>query len=165
VPKEAKGEVLHTSEGFVTVITIKGTERKSFTLPTCRTDGEARERSDLMAKLAKRLRIAGLAGTSEALRLLEMVGTSSPALLPSILAVADKLAGGELAPAASHSAPTFASIAKKWTSGVLHKDFPDHVPDKDSDQDKARLKGAVRRRRRRHEAGRDSDRQVHPRPC
>ena len=140
MPKEAKGEVRRTSDGFVAVITIKGTERKSFALPTCRTEVEAHERSELLAKLAKRFRRAGLAGTPETIRLLEMVGAAAPALLPSILAVAEKLAGGELAPATESDVPTFGAIAKKWTSGALNKRYPDHVPAKDSEQDERRLK-------------------------
>ncbi len=140
MPKEAKGEVRRTLDGFVAVITIKGTERKSFDMPTCRTDAEAHERSDVLAKLAKRFRRAGLAGTSETLRLLEMVGVSAPALLPSVLKVADKLAGGELAPAAANTVPTFGAIGKQWTRGDLHKKYPDYVAAKDSEQDERRIK-------------------------
>ncbi len=140
MPKEAKGEVRRTSEGFAAIITIQGTERKSFALSTCRTDPEAHERSELLAKLAKWFRRAGLAGTPETLRLLEMVGASAPALLPSVLKVADKLAGGELAPAGAHAVQTFGDIGKQWVRGDLHKKYPDYVAAKDSEQDERRMK-------------------------
>ncbi len=41
MPKPAKGELTWTAEGPVARITLKGRERQSFLLPTCKTEAQA----------------------------------------------------------------------------------------------------------------------------
>lgn len=139
MPREPKGEVCWTDVGPVARVTIEGRERQRFELPTCRTEQEADERAELLAGLARRFRKAGVIRTPDAAQLLQLAATSAPGLLPGVLQVAGELIGGELAGAGKPAVPTFAELAKRWTSGELHRDYPDHVRSKDASHDQRRL--------------------------
>src|SRR5262245_5043678 len=118
MPKPARGEVRWTSEGPVARVTIKGKERQSFLLSTCRSKPEAEQRAQLLAELAQRFRRAGVIDTPDARKLLETAASCAPALLPGVLTVAGALVGGKLEEATT--VPTFAEFAKAWTDGELH---------------------------------------------
>src|SRR5688572_8244676 len=134
MPREAKGEVRWSGGEASARITIQGRERKSFPLPTCKTENEADERAALLAALAQRFRRAGVIGQPEALKLLDMAANARKALLPGVLEVAGELVGGEIiADENAPKAPTFRELRKQWTSGELRKLHPDHVKAKDSD--------------------------------
>ncbi|MFO0572215.1 MAG: hypothetical protein U0263_41720, partial [Polyangiaceae bacterium] len=137
--RRATGEVRKDADGnFSTVIRMSG-NRQTFDLPTCRTKEDARERSALLANLAKRFRKAGVIESEQAIKLIEMAAAAAPALLKGVLQVAGELVGGELAPEGDADRLTFGDVGKKWTSGDLHREHPDHVRRKDSDLDAARL--------------------------
>ncbi len=108
-------------------VTMRGKDRRTFPLTSCRSPEEAQVRANVVAKLAQRLRRAGVLETPDAIKLLEMAAATAPALLQGVLQVAGELAGGELIGAAPTSVLTFGEIAKDWTDGNLHKRFPDHV--------------------------------------
>ena len=139
MPREATGEVRRASDGTLSCRVRVAGKRTTFQLPTCRTDVEAEERAATLGSMARAFQRAGLVESPDATRLLEMAAAATPALLPGVLQVASELAGGELVDATSRTVPTFAQVAKKWTSGELHRDFPDHVRGKDSELDAARL--------------------------
>ncbi len=139
MPKVATGELIRTADGFACRVTLAGRRRPRFDLPNCATEPTARDRMKLLAAMARRFRRAGVHESEEASRLLEMAAAAAPALLPGVLQVAGELVGGELVDAKAGAVLTFAQVAKQWTSGELRKSFPDHVKDKDSDLDAARL--------------------------
>jgi hypothetical protein len=140
MPKPALGELTWTSEGPVARITLKGRERESYLLSTCRKPAEAEERRKLLASVAQRFRKAGVIDTRQARELLTTIAASAPALLSAALQVAGELAGGMALPGEKSKAPTFRELGKDWTDGKLHKRFRDHVKAKDSTLDASRLK-------------------------
>jgi integrase len=139
MPKPAKGELTWTAEGPVARITLKGRERESYLLSTCRKPAEAEERRALLASLAVRFRRAGVIDTRQARELLKTIASAAPALLPAALQVAGELAGGLALPGEKSKVPTFKEIGEDWTDGKLHKRYRDHVKAKDSALDASRL--------------------------
>lgn len=137
MPNVAKGEVRWTEHGAVARITVGRRERESFPMPLCKTEEAATERCAFVAKLATRLRKAGVIKTREAFELLKTAAACSPAVLPGVTQVAGELIRGEFKE--GPKMPTFAEFAKRWTSGELAKKHPDHIKVKDSHQDEKRL--------------------------
>lgn len=137
MPNEPKGEVRWTEHGPVARITIVGKQRESFPMPLCKTKEAATERCKFVAKLATRLRKAGVIKTREGLELLKTAAACAPALLTGVTQVAGELIGGEFKDGSKM--PTFAQFARRWTSGELAKKHPDHIKTKDSGQDEKRL--------------------------
>jgi len=116
----------------------QGQGTRNFLLSTCRTEREAEERAKLLAELAQRFRRAGVIDLPDARKLLETAASCARGLLPDIMTVAGELVGGELVD--GEDVPTFKELAKDWTDGKLHREFPDHVKAKDSTVDALRLK-------------------------
>lgn len=139
MPKQVKGEVRWGADGATARVTIKGKHRESFAIPTVKTPDEAQERSTLLATMAQHFRRAGVIDRPEARRLIETAASCAAALLPGVLQVADELAGGRLEDSSKPPMPTFREVGQEWTTGKLHKRFPDHVKAKDSDVDEKRL--------------------------
>ncbi len=124
---ETTGEVRKDSLGnYSTRIRAFG-RREPFDLPTCTDDPTAEDRSTLLAKIAKQLKLAG-ANEARSLEALRLVAAASERSLNNALTVAEELLGGQI-PAGTGvpEAPTFETVAKEWTSGDLHTRFPDHV--------------------------------------
>lgn len=96
MPKRAEGELRLTADGWVARITLKGRERLSLLLSSCKTEESAKTRCLFLADLAARFRRAGKLGDPDARKLLEMAAVSAEALLPGVLTVADQVCGGEL---------------------------------------------------------------------
>ena len=72
MPREAEGELRQTADGgHAARITLKGRDRRTFALPTCRTVPEAEARKKLLARLAGKLRRARALDKPEAIALLE----------------------------------------------------------------------------------------------
>lgn len=94
-------------------------------------------RARLLAELAQRFRRAGVIDSTDARKLLETAASCAPGLLPGVMTVAGELVGGELVE--TTDVLTFRELAKDWTSGKLHRDYPDHVKAKDSSLDESRL--------------------------
>ncbi len=135
-----KGTLRSGPDGHVARITLKGKDRESFTLSSCRTEAEAEERKNLLARLARDFRKAGVIDTPDARKLLNAAASCAAGLLPGFLQVAAELVGGQLEEADGPETTTFEKLAESWTSGELHRSFPDHVKSKDSDLDASRLK-------------------------
>lgn len=139
MPKEAKGEVRWGADGATTRITIKGRERETFAMPSVKTPAEAEERSALLASMARSFRRAGVIDSRDARRLLETAAGCAAGLLPGVLQVAGELTGGKLEDASAPPVPSFQSLGRDWTGGMLHERYPDHVKLKDYDLDASRL--------------------------
>ena len=137
MPNIPKGEVRWTEHGAVARITIEGKQRDTFPMPTCKTKAAAEERCAFVAALAQRLRKAGVIKTREGYELLRTAAACAAQLLVGVEQVAGELSGGDFKPGLR--VPTFAEFSKRWTSGELAKQYPDHVRVKDAEQDKKRL--------------------------
>jgi integrase len=124
--KRATGHVRWFDGIAVARIRVTSAARQSFALPSCRTDGEARERARLLAEVANQMRLVGVE-KDKAQKALEMLASATPRSLPNAVAVARELAGGELRPRSAPSAPTFKRIGEQWTSGELAKQCPDQI--------------------------------------
>ena len=141
MPREPRGECIPTGDGYSARITVIGRERRTYALAVSLSDSEAHERTEVLARLASQFRRARMVENPTVLKLLDMAASASKALLPGILQTAQELLGGELvATGTEPKTPTFRDVATLWTSGDLHRDYPDHVKDKDSDLDESRLK-------------------------
>ena len=137
--RQATGELHKLATGYEARITIQGRDRRAFMLPTCADEETATERKNVMATMAARLRRAG--HIEEIEKLLEMAARAKPGKgLDSILAAVDHLCAGTTADTSGTERTTFAAFAKEWTSGDLHKRFPDHVPTKDAGRDEELLR-------------------------
>jgi integrase len=139
--REAKGELRPLLDGWEARVTVQGRERIGLELPFTRDqDAEATERCRLLADIARRLRKAGHA--DDAPKLLEMAAIAAAGpKLEGVLRAVEALCtlGGTVE--SKQSRTFFKDIGEDWTSGKLHRDWPDHVPHKKSaDVDELRLK-------------------------
>ncbi|MCC6902687.1 MAG: site-specific integrase, partial [Polyangiaceae bacterium] len=135
--REARGSSKQTSDGWTCRVTWRGRERRTYLLPTCKTEREADQRAAVLAKMIASFRRAGVLETEDATKLVELAANADAGRLEGVLSVAASLAGGEELPpkVADAVGPTFAAVAGQWTSGELHARFPDHVPVKRSVDD------------------------------
>ncbi len=119
-------------------------KRRSFPLPTCKNEAAAQERMELLAGLARRLRDAGREDLVE-----ELVGRAVSAegrALDEVMRTVDLIISGKLAgvPKEADPIPTIRQLGMLWTSGELHKQFPDHIKKKSTaDDDAGRLEKHV----------------------
>lgn len=97
MPKQATGEVRIRGGVFEARITIKGRDRRSFTLPHCQNQAAAEARATVLANLARRLRKAGLVETNQGAQLLESAAYAhTDHDLESSLADADIIISGSM---------------------------------------------------------------------
>jgi len=137
MPRKATGELRKLATGWEARIRIDATTRRSFLLTACFTEEDAAARKEAMANMAVRLRRAGL--TSETIKLLEMAATARAGRSwEFVLSALNSLCTGITEDVTACS--SFEDFATEWTSGELHKRYPDHVPAKDSKRDEELLK-------------------------
>ena len=60
MPRKATGNVYFSAGSWYARVTLDKGKRRSFVLPTCKTEEEAKARLDVLAELAAKLRSAGL---------------------------------------------------------------------------------------------------------
>ncbi len=113
-----------------------GAERPTYTLSAfsrLEDEVEARERALVLADAAARLTAAGALDLAP--RLLERAASVSAAELPRVLDLVAAVTAGKYVAEGSREGMTFAELARKWTSGELARDYPDHVKKKRSGGD------------------------------
>jgi integrase len=138
MPRPATGELRPLANGWEARVRIEGKTRKGFALLGSLSAEDAASRCRAMASLAQRLRAAGHA--AEAPQLLEMAARARPGRpWEAILAAVDALCAGTTEAIAVNSMPTFVDFARDWTSGKLHKRWPDHVYKKKDASDDERI--------------------------
>ena len=127
--RRALGTLRKFGTGWTSRIRVDATKCGEFPLRHCRTEAEARERHAALANIAVRVRRAGEG--AQLRKLLEMAA-DAPAgrQLGAVMGAVDLLCAGTTA--ARSDVPTFEQFAIEWTSGRLHKKFPDRVPEKRS---------------------------------
>ncbi|XXX73319.1 tyrosine-type recombinase/integrase [Sorangium sp. So ce134] len=98
--------------------------RRTFSLPTCRTEQEANARLEALAELAGRLLAAGQIVLG--LPLLEQAAAREGSAFRDVRLAIDQLCKGE-ARARPSGETTFAEFAERVLSGQLAEQYPDHV--------------------------------------
>lgn len=124
-------------------VTLSPKDRPCVELKTCAPNEEAkaRERAALLARLGYRLRDAGL--LSVAPQLLSRAATRDGQALDAVVEAVERICDGRAEPPKSAHV-TFREFGEMWTSGELHRRWPDHVKLKKSvDDDRERLQKYV----------------------
>lgn len=140
VAKQAGWFTDRTGARYVRV-PLGGGKRKAVRLATCTTDDEADRRATIVRQLAKSLRDAGKG--AHVARVVEEAAVADGERLVKIRRVIAGLVRGIERPAetAATLGTTWGDVAKRWTSGELHKLYPDRVPKKRSvGMDRSRVK-------------------------
>jgi hypothetical protein len=108
--------------------------RRTIALPSAATEAQAVARAAVVAKLARRLLAAGQIELG--LPLLERAASRDGKALEAVVAAVETLCKGE-ARARPSGSVTIEDLGKRWTSGELARDYPDHVRAKASAEDDA----------------------------
>jgi integrase len=98
--------------------------RKTFQLPTCKTEAEAEKRRALLAELAAKLRAAGRVDMG--LPLLERAAEREGTALADVVRAIEAMCKGEVIRKPTGKT-TFRQVAEQWLSGELHRRFPDNI--------------------------------------
>jgi integrase len=149
VARAAAGTVFEKPLGsgrfYARFTTTRG--RKTIRLKTCLTLASAASRKEFIAGELERLRQAGQEAHAD--KLLELAAVADDQRLTRIRKGVDAILAGQVKPAEpptplTDAGPTFREFAEEWTSGKLHKRFPDHVKlKKTADEDVYRLEAHV----------------------
>lgn len=134
MPKQATGNVRWVGGVAVARISVTSDRREDFRMPNCTTEADARERSKLLASIAKRMRLATADDETKS-KALELVAAASARTLHNAIAVVEDLIGGKLVPINRSASPTFKEVAERWTNGELAKQYPDQIRAKRSVSD------------------------------
>ncbi|MAQ18805.1 MAG: DNA integration/recombination/inversion protein [Sandaracinus sp.] len=134
MPRKPKGSLSGDGTPWIARITLDG-RRPRFELPTFGPGerGGAEARCEQLAVLAKQLTEAGHA--SLALPLLERAAAADERVLPVVLEAARRLCSGQAIGPLARTDMTFRDFGKQWTSGALHRRWPDQVRKKKSAKD------------------------------
>lgn len=118
-------EVFQGTDGlWRTRITLEGRRRQVFALPLCKTEQAAEKRALAMSSIARKMRTCGaVAKLVDILSMAAVAKEGKP--WDAICSAVDTLCSGQVA--AIHTTPTFREFGEQWTSGRLHKRYPDHV--------------------------------------
>ena len=109
-------------------VPLAGGKRKDARLVTCTTDAQADRRASVVRELAKTLRDAGK--DAHVAKVVEKAAAADEERLEAIKRIVAGLVKGteRREDAVSALGATWADVAKRWTSGELHKLYPDRVP-------------------------------------
>ncbi len=133
-PGKASGAVRERNGRLYIRITIAPKKRETVFLSWCSSPEVALKRAALVQALVTRLRAAG--HDELVPKVLEAASSADPAKVEAIARAVDGLLGGQLAVTKGAPAPlTFQAFAERWTSGALHREFPDFVRSKRSAED------------------------------
>jgi integrase len=126
VPKPATGSVRWFNGVASARVRATSDKRVSFVMPACTTEGEADERAQLLAIVAKRLR-ATTVPEEQVLEALKLVAEAAPRSLRNALTMVDEIAAGKLAPMTMPGVQTFQQLGTDWTEGKLAQRYPDQI--------------------------------------
>jgi hypothetical protein len=128
--------------------------RRTIALPSAATEAQAVARAAVVAKLARRLLAAGQIELG--LPLLERAASRDGKALEAVVAAVETLCKGE-ARARPSGSVTIEDLGKRWTSGELARDYPDHVRAKASAEGRCVALRSLHRSRDRPRARRRRD--------
>jgi len=131
MPRKATGNVYQSRGRWYARITLRPGTRANIALPTCTTEAEAHARLAILADLTAKLRGVEHVSSQVLRGLLERAGAREGKALDDVLRAADMVASGQAAP---RSAPwmTIRDLGRRWTTGELAREYPDHVRQKRS---------------------------------
>lgn len=133
-PGKASGAVRERNGRLYIRITTGRKSRETVCLPWCSSPEVALERAQVVQGLVTRLRAAG--HDELVPKVLEAASSADHAKVAAIARAVDGLLGGQLVATKGTPAPlTFQVFAERWTSGALHREFPDFVRSKRSAED------------------------------
>ena len=135
------GELRRLKRGFQARIRIGASskERGHYNLVTCGLDEpKARARCTALGRLANKLRAANVE-MEDIDKLLEKAAKTSDARWKHVEHAVALLCTDGGTSDASTSPVTLAEFVKQWTTGELHKKYPDHVREKATSDDDERL--------------------------
>ena len=143
-PGKASGGAYERRGRLFLRVTTAPRKRASVAVPWATSLPVALERARVVQGLVDRLREAG--HDELVPKVVAAAAEQSPTKLDAIGRAIDGLLAGQLVPKTPKpsGALTFQKFAERWTSGELHREFPDHVRRKRSaDDDESRLKTHV----------------------
>ena len=140
--RSAKGGAYVVRGSFFLHVTIAPQKRLARVLPWCTSLPDAKARAGLVQGWVNRLRSAGL--DRDVTTIVEWAADAADAkALALVESRVDLLTGGDFErveePKPTGGPLTFRAFAERWTSGELHRLYPDHVGAKDSADDEYRL--------------------------
>jgi integrase len=128
--RAAGGTVLERGERFYVQLTLSKDNRQAFLLATCSTPDQADARAIVVAELVRQLRAHGYDALVE-----KTAAAAASATDERLKIIKRQVAGtisGEETPQAAEfrgsKKTTFRELGEAWTSGALHRTYPDHVP-------------------------------------
>ena len=134
MPRKATASIRFRRGKWEARVTLGPKSRPSFSLPTCRTEEEAVARGQVLADLAQKLKRAGQAGVAP--QFLQRAAEEDGKGLERIVEAVGHLCSGRvILPTTDKREITFRKFAEQWTTGELHKQWPDHVKKKKSHVD------------------------------
>lgn len=101
--------------------------RKTFQLPTCKTEPQAEKRRALLSELAEKLLAAGRIELG--FPLLERAAQREGTALADVVRAVDAIANGDVV-VRPKAEMTFRQLGEMWTSGEIARRYPDHVEQK-----------------------------------
>lgn len=137
---EARGWYVDRKGARYAYVPLGGRKKKDVRLVTCTTDEQAATRARVIRELAAALRDAGKDSYLD--KVVEDAATAAPERLASIQRIVAGIVSGVERPTKVPSVgTTWGDVARRWTSGELHRLYPDRVPKKKSVRmDRARVK-------------------------
>jgi hypothetical protein len=141
MPKPTTGQVLKNADGLSARVRIAGhhPERPSFSLAGYLSDEQAEDRTLTLASWARALKAH--ASPDEIARLCKLgAAAKDEDRFADVVGAVAEIASGKTKSTVAALAPTFGKWAEEWTTGELHKLYPDHVRDKNHGRDKETLR-------------------------
>lgn len=133
------GDIYLTALGWRCRVLLPNGKRKSFAMPACQTEAQARARGRTVAEQAARLKAAKRADSAAAIALLEELARCADDEVRDVITVVASLCAGHekeiVIDTERADVLTFREVSKLWTDGTLADRYPDHVKRKRSVQD------------------------------
>lgn len=130
--RQATGSVRHRGGRWLARVRLGPDDRRTYPLPSCKTEEAARERLAVLVEVLTRLRAAG--HVEVAPPLLERAAERNGRALCDVLEAVERICGGDIE-VPRVIGTTFQSFAEDWTEERLNARWPDHVKQKSSRAD------------------------------
>ncbi|UQA59984.1 tyrosine-type recombinase/integrase [Polyangium aurulentum] len=138
MPRPRKGNAYQRCGKWYARVTVSPGVRPHLMLPTCADEASAQARAALLNDITEKLRPTAHADLIP--ELLERAAVRDGKALDEVLGAVELIAAGKVAPKRNGKAPTLRELGRRWTSGELALEHPDHVKEKSSaDNDVSRL--------------------------
>jgi len=134
--KPATGSVRQVNGVWVARVRLRGEDKPSFALPWAASENAAKERANMLARVARQL--GKYPDRKIVCDLLdELADASTDRAVRVAMLQIEAVIGQQVQPIGESEVPTFKELAERWTSGELAKDgeYRDHVTEKRSVKD------------------------------